>query len=116
MGIRELRAEASKLGIKNYSRMNKAELEAALTAASGATTSVSSSETSSALLNAESIGEVAGCAIVVSKSDPDETISKLLGSFNKGDARQVRKLMRAAGFIHFAALPRIVADDKAKAA
>lgn len=107
MGIRELRAEASKLGIKNYSKMNKADLEAAINATS----------TSSALMDSESIGQVAGRMVLVSKSDSDQTIGELLGSFNKGDARQVRKLMQAAGFTRFAALPRIVvANQAAKAA
>lgn len=116
MGIRELRAEASKLGIKNYSRMNKADLETAINAASTSKT-VDNASTSNALVNAEFIGQVSGCMVFVSKSASDRDIGELLGSFSKGDARQVRKLMQAAGFTRFAALPRIVvANQAAKAA
>jgi len=98
MGIRELRVEASKLGIKNYSKMNKAELEAAVNAASGPKVSA----------NAEPIGQVDGRVILVSKADSDQTIGELLGTFDKSGARRVRKLMRSAGYVRFAALPRLV--------
>jgi hypothetical protein len=107
MGIRELRQEASKLGIKNYAKLNKADLEAAVNSASGPKVSD----------NAEPIGQVAGRVVLVSKSDSDQTIGELLGSFSKGEARQVRKLMRTAGLNRFSALPRIVVGNRvAKAA
>ena len=109
MGIRELRLEASKLGIKNYSKMNKADLEAAINAAKE-TLFAGIADTSNQIRNDDSkrLGQVAGRSIIVSQSDSEQTIGELLGSFSKGEARQVRKLMRSAGLLRFSALPRIV--------
>ena len=75
-----------------------AELEAAVNAASGPKVSA----------NAEPIGQVDGRVILVSKADSDQTIGELLGTFDKSGARRVRKLMRSAGYVRFAALPRLV--------
>ena len=104
MGIRELRAEASKLGVKNYSRLNKAELEAAVNAAKGAPI---------ATLNGQVIGEVNGCVVMVNPSDSAETVGRLLGSYSKSDSRKIRKLMSAAGMKNLACVPRICEGNQA---
>jgi hypothetical protein len=106
MGIRELRAQASQLGIKGYSRLNKAELEQA----------VARAMQSNVPENSKPLGEVAGRMIFVGQNDTDQTIGQLLGSFNKSDARKVRHLLSAAGYHRFAAVPRMSEQRPAKAA
>lgn len=100
MGIRELRVQASQLGIKNYSKMNKVELEAAIAAVG------------QPKADAKTLGEVAGRIVLVSASDSDQTIGELLGTFSKSDARKVRKLFHANGMGRAAALPRIVSNNR----
>lgn len=110
MGIRELRVVASGLGIKNYAKLKKHELEAAISAASQLEP-VQVKPTAS-----QSLGTVAGVAIVVSPTDTRQSIGVLLGQFGKGDARKVRKMLRAAGYPLFAAARRLVGVVAAKAA
>ena len=111
MGIRELRVEASQLGIKNYSKLNKTDLEAAVSTAKGQTTSEHASNIVTGG-KAQKIGEINGRLIFVSQQDNAESIGVLLGSLDKGDARKVRKMLVAAGFGKFAAVSRIVAQQK----
>ena len=118
MGIRELRVEASQLGIKNYSKLNKADLEAAVSAAKGQSKPIfheTTSDNAPAIVTggkAQKIGEINGRLIFVSQQDNAESIGVLLGSLDKGDARKVRKMLVAAGFGKFAAVSRIVAQQK----
>ena len=95
--LKELQAEASRLGIKGYSKMNKSELEAAIAKAAP----VAKKEKFGI------IGEVEGREILVNTQDTLKSIGLLLGSFGKGGARQVRKLLNANGFVSFSAAKRL---------
>jgi len=101
MGIRELRAQASQLGIKNYSKLNKAELEAAVNAAANAV------QTETVPADSKKIGEVEGRLILVSQQDTAESIGLLLGAFDKSGARKIRKMLFKSGFSKFSAVRRI---------
>lgn len=109
MGIRELRSLASQLKIKNYSKLNKPDLEAAVQAAQGNVACKPSA-------NAQKIGEVDGRVVLVSQDDTAESVGVLLGTFSKGCARQVRKMLRASGFARFAGVPRMSGTNSAKEA
>jgi hypothetical protein len=100
MGIRELRKVASELGIRNYAKMKKLELEAAVAQAQSNSVAVPQEPSLT-------VGVVAGRQIVVSRSQSVESVGKLLGTFSKGDARAVRRLLHAQGFRRFAAAKRI---------
>lgn len=97
--LKELQAEASRLGIKGYSKMNKADLEAAIAKA----TSVKPTKTEKFGI----IGEVEGREILVNTQDTLKSIGLLLGSFGKGGARKVRKLLNENGFVNFSAAKRL---------
>jgi hypothetical protein len=104
MGIRELRVLASQLGIKNYSKLNKADLIKAIDAVDV----VEKNPVQEIVpTNSHKIGEVNGRLIVVGPQDTVESIGLLLGSFDKGSARKIRKLLNANGFSKFAAVNRI---------
>lgn len=106
MGIRELRVKASELGIKNYSKLSKVDLEAAVAAKQTVR-----SDTSAKL------GEVDGRPILVTGTDTVETIGALLGTFTKSNARKVRRMLAAAGYRAFSACQRkVVAVPAEKAA
>ena len=117
MGIRELRQEASKLGVKNYSRLNNTDLEAAVNAAKGATLAdmgvFNGAADSVATLNGQIIGEVNGCVVMVNPSDSAETVGRMLGSYSKSDARKIRRLMYNAGMKQLACVPRICSEHRA---
>lgn len=99
MGIRELRKEASRLGIK-YSGLKKAELEPLVAAALANETLPSKGDTSivqPAALN------VLGCTVVGNDIDGEPAVNVLAG-MDKGDARKLRKALRAAGRTDLASL------------
>lgn len=125
MGIRELRTIASDLGIKNYSKMNKVELEAAVTAAqtaSGApvvepstplavetvrkTIGKKKSFDAVGVSEDRTIGQINGTPIVVLAKNTEDAMAHFLGLFSKSDARKVRKLLKAAGYGRLASLKR----------
>ena len=100
MGIRELRQRASELKIKNYGKMNKPQLEMAIA-------EVERNDTSIPVLEGQKVGEVNGRVIFVSKSDDQQSMAVMLGTFSKGDARKVRRMLSAAGYKRFASVPRL---------
>jgi hypothetical protein len=107
MGIRELRVLASQLGIKNYSKLNKADLIKAIDAIDAVDVVEKNPVQEIVPTNSHKIGEVNGRLIVVGPQDTVESIGLLLGSFDKGSARKIRKLLNANGFSKFAAVNRI---------
>lgn len=87
MTLKQLQAKARQLNIAGRSKMNKADLTAAIAAA----------ESVSNVMTVEQFG-------------------RYLGTLTKGQARQVRKKMRASGRTDLAAAPRIVGVEVRKAA
>lgn len=109
-GIRELRKLASELGVRNYSKLRKPELEQAIAATQGNPQPEPQSQvaTSQDGKRFGMIGEANGHVVVVTQESTRETVGRFLGTMNKGDARKVRKLLRANGHSHLAGSPRIV--------
>ena len=99
MNIRDLRKLASKLGVKNYSKMRKPDLQAAVDAAQNQqlpTKGDSCSVPASAI-------NVLGRAVVGDEIDGEPAVN-VLASMSKGDARRLRKALRAAGRTDLASL------------
>lgn len=96
MNVKELRAAAKSAGIVGYSRMNKAELEAALPAA-----------TVAPLFEAPVVNQPLLVNIVPAEAAnlvTDQDVSLLYSVLPKGQARKLRKQLRAAGKARWAGL------------
>jgi len=107
MGIRELRKLASDLKVKNYSKMKKPELEAAVAAAQNQTLPVKG-DSANVPNDMNTLAKRLGAGSV-------EDTSSYLSLLDKGDARKVRKALRNAGFPQHAAAPRLVRQVRAAA-
>ena len=96
MGIRELRKLASELGIKGYSKLNKAALAEAVAKAQSSLPNFSN----------ESINLAEGMEAVVEqlKERTPEEVAVYLGILSKGEARKVRKALRGEGLTNYAAI------------
>lgn len=98
MSVADLKAKAKELGIKGYSKMNTAQLEEAIAAASAT--------------GSKQIGTVNGLAILVVdgkiNGKPPEEFLKSVKGFGmvspQGARRRVRKLLHAAGYRRLAAI------------
>lgn len=88
MNVKELRAAAKLAGVVGYSRMNKAELEAALPAS-----------TVAPLFEAPVVNQ----PLLASVNDQD--VSLVYATMSKGEARKLRKLLRSQGRAREAGLP-----------
>lgn len=111
MGIRELRQEASRLGIK-YSGLKKAQLEPLVTAALV--------KSRHGTMAHEPDGTMAHEPVV---SEPDNLVKRLtagsveetgafLSTLTKPDARKVRKALRSAGHSAHAGAIRLTRREK----
>ena len=123
MGIRELRKLASSLKIKNYSKMKKAELEAAVKLAQDAAPTEPVAESKPVVKHSEQPAkaslpnalQVAGRAVVGNEIDGKPAV-EVLASMNKGDARKLRKALFAAGRRDLASLDVRKATSRSVAA
>lgn len=104
MGIRELRLKASALKITGYSRMNKVQLEAAISAVEAPASVVEPvapvSKGGTVLSNGNRL------SVLILPLDTAASIGQLLGNFSKSECRQIRRLLRSNGFARFAGVPR----------
>jgi hypothetical protein len=88
MNVKELRAAAKSANVKGYSRMSKAELEAALPAS-----------TVAPLFEAPVVNQP------LLNSVNDQDVSLVYATLSKGQARKLRKQLRAEGRAREAGLP-----------
>lgn len=91
MNVRELRKLASKLNIKGYSRMRKAELEIAIAKAQNEPIDMNQSRFTESDVQEIGKGSLANAAIYL-------TCLTAANGGKKGPARKFRKLLRKAGY------------------
>ncbi|MHC4676557.1 MAG: Rho termination factor N-terminal domain-containing protein [Planctomycetota bacterium] len=107
MGIRELRKLASSLKVKNYSKLRKPELEAAVAKAQAEAQPVASNPVPPKIDLAKSSDHPHHHLLALS----DHEISLAYGRVDKGIARKMRRYVRSHGLIRQAGLRRIVESE-----
>lgn len=109
MNVKELRAKAKQLGLTGYSRMKKDELIESIAIAEP---NRKKRAAKPAELNIEHDGTMASSL----GQGTVKECGEYLGTLSKGEARKVRKALRAAGFNSHAGCVRIVGRKAAIAA
>lgn len=106
--IRELRAQASELSIKGYSRMTKDQLESAIANASNSTSAKANPEILISSVGDQNrfYGKIGENEIVVNKDDDPQIIASIYKMLGKSNARKLRIMLYKHGFRHLAQLRR----------